>query len=156
MPDGTMMNCNNLQAGTTSSHRPQPRLLLLLMCTYFIVFFLFYICSYMIVTVAPAHVTISGPTEARVGDTVPLTCVTASSNPPADIKWLIGGRSVRNATQRTVIAPEGGWITTSNTTAVVGPDKRALVVICHGLNMQLTENVVSTHTINVLCKFHAI
>lgn len=102
--------------------------------------------------VAPAHVTISGPTEARVGDTVPLTCVTAGSNPPAEIKWLIGGRSVRNATQRTVTAPEGGWITTSNTTAVVGPDKRALVVICHGLNMQLTENVVSTHTITVLCK----
>lgn len=40
--------------------------------------------------VAPAHVTISGPTEARVGDTVPLTCVTAGSNPPAEIKWLIG------------------------------------------------------------------
>ena len=60
----------------------------------------------------------------------------------------------RQATHRTVIAPEGGWITTSNTTAVVGPDKRALVVICHGLNMQLTENVVSTHTINVLCKYY--
>ncbi|XP_046676056.1 nephrin isoform X1 [Homalodisca vitripennis] len=99
---------------------------------------------------APAHVTISGPTEARVGDTVPLTCVTAGSNPPADIKWLIGGKSVRNATQRTVAAPEGGWITTSNTTAVVDTDKRALVVICHGLNMQLSENIVSTHTINVL------
>jgi len=35
----------------------------------------------------------------------------------------------------------------------VEPNKRSLVVICHGLNMQLTENVVSTHTINVLCKY---
>lgn len=104
------------------------------------------------VAVAPAHVTISGPTEARVGDIVPLTCVTAGSNPPADIKWLIGGKTVRNATQRHSPAPEGGWITTSNTTAVVDTDKRALVVICHGLNMQLSENIVSTHTINVLCK----
>ncbi|RZF33955.1 hypothetical protein LSTR_LSTR010438 [Laodelphax striatellus] len=99
---------------------------------------------------APSHVTISGPTEAREGDVVPLTCVTAPSNPPAEVKWMIGGKQVKNATQRTYTAQEGGWITTSNTTAVVVPDKRALVVICHGLNMQLTENVVSTHTINVL------
>lgn len=47
----------------------------------------------------------------------------------------------------------GGWITTSNITAVVEPNKRSLVVVCHGLNMQLTENVVSTHTVNVLCKY---
>lgn len=107
----------------------------------------------LLFTVAPAHVTISGPTEARAGDVVPLTCVTAGSNPPADIKWLIGGKSVRNATQRSIPAPEGGWITTSNITAVVDTDKRALVVICHGLNLQLSENIVSTHTINVLCEW---
>lgn len=106
------------------------------------------------ISVAPSHVTISGPTEARVGDPVPLTCTTANSNPPAEIKWMVGGRQVRNATSRTVVSPEGGWITTSNITAVVEPNRRSLVVICHGLNMQLTENVVSTHTINVLCKFY--
>lgn len=96
--------------------------------------------------------TISGPTEARVGDPVPLTCTTANSNPPAEIKWMVAGRQVRNATSRTIVSPEGGWITTSNITAIVEPNRRSLVVICHGLNMQLTENVVSTHTINVLCK----
>ncbi|XP_060520055.1 nephrin isoform X3 [Cylas formicarius] len=104
----------------------------------------------MTVLFSPAHVTISGPTEARVGDPVPLTCTTANSNPPAEIKWMVAGRQVRNATSRTIVSPEGGWITTSNITAVVEPNRRSLVVICHGLNMQLTENVVSTHTINVL------
>ncbi|XP_063232440.1 nephrin isoform X2 [Bacillus rossius redtenbacheri] len=99
---------------------------------------------------APAQVSISGPTEARVGDSVPLTCTTANSNPPAEIKWTVAGRHMRNATSRTVVSPEGGWITTSNITALVGPNRRSLVVICHGVNMQLTENVVSTHTINVL------
>ncbi|KRJ98391.1 uncharacterized protein Dyak_GE19230, isoform E [Drosophila yakuba] len=99
---------------------------------------------------APTHVTVMGPTEARVGDIVPLTCTTAPSNPPAEIKWMVGGRQVRNATSKTIVSPEGGWTTTSNITAVVEPNKRSLVVICHGLNMQLTENVVSTHTINVL------
>ncbi|XP_044317719.1 nephrin isoform X2 [Drosophila rhopaloa] len=99
---------------------------------------------------APTHVTVMGPTEARVGDVVPLTCTTAPSNPPAEIKWMVGGRQVRNATSKTIVSPEGGWTTTSNITATVEPNKRSLVVICHGLNMQLTENVVSTHTINVL------
>ncbi|KAF9803606.1 hypothetical protein SFRURICE_019595 [Spodoptera frugiperda] len=100
--------------------------------------------------IAPSHVTISGPSEARVGDPVPLTCSTAPSNPAADIKWLVLGKHHKEASNRTVISPEGGWITTSNITVVVEPNKRSIVVVCHGINGQLTENVVATHTINVL------
>ncbi|XP_059607886.1 nephrin isoform X3 [Phlebotomus argentipes] len=99
---------------------------------------------------APTHVTISGPSEARVGDVVPLQCSTAPSNPRAEIKWMVGGQLIKNASSRTVVSSEGGWITTSNITATVEPNKRSLVVICHGLNMQLSENVVSTHTVNIL------
>ncbi|XP_055703613.1 nephrin [Phlebotomus papatasi] len=99
---------------------------------------------------APTHVTISGPSEARVGDIVPLQCSTAPSNPRAEIKWMVGGQLIKNASSRTVVSSEGGWITTSNITASVEPNKRSLVVICHGLNMQLSENVVSTHTVNIL------
>lgn len=58
-------------------------------------------------TVAPTHVTVLGPTEARVGDVVPLICSTAPSNPPAEIKWMVGGRQVRNATSKTLVSPEG-------------------------------------------------
>ncbi|KAJ3642020.1 hypothetical protein Zmor_028484 [Zophobas morio] len=104
----------------------------------------------MTVLFSPARVTISGKTEAKVGDLVTLTCTTANSNPPAEMKWMVAGRQIRNATSRTVASPEGGWITTSNITAVVEPNRTSLVVTCHGLNMQLRENVVSTHTINVL------
>ncbi|KAK7789814.1 hypothetical protein R5R35_001191 [Gryllus longicercus] len=99
---------------------------------------------------APSQVSISGPTEAKVGDQVPLTCTTANSNPPAEVKWMVGGRHIRNATSRVIESTEGGSITTSNITVLITPNRRSLVVICHGLNMQLTENVVSTHTINVL------
>ncbi|RVE44076.1 hypothetical protein evm_011269 [Chilo suppressalis] len=99
---------------------------------------------------APAHVTISGPSEARVGDPVPLSCSTAPSNPAADIKWLVLGKHHKEASNRTVISPEGGWITTSNITVIVEPNRRSVVVVCHGINAQLTENVVATHTINVL------
>lgn len=104
------------------------------------------------ILVAPSSVTITGPSEARGNETVALTCTTANSNPPAEIKWMVGGRHVRNATSRQEASPDGGWVTTSNITALVPPNRRSLVVICHGLNMQHTENVVSTHTISVLCK----
>lgn len=104
-------------------------------------------------SVAPAQVTITGPSEARVGDSVPLTCTTAASNPRAEIWWMVGDKTLKNVTSRTSVSPEGGWITTSNLTAVVEPNRRSLVVNCHGINNQLSENIVSTHTINVLCKW---
>ncbi|XP_072934025.1 nephrin [Epargyreus clarus] len=99
---------------------------------------------------APSHVSISGPSEARVGDPVPLSCSTAPSNPAADIKWMVLNKHHKEASNRTVISPEGGWITTSNITVVVEPNRRAIVVVCQGINAQLTENVLATHTINVL------
>ncbi|XP_060807924.1 nephrin [Amyelois transitella] len=99
---------------------------------------------------APSHVTISGPTEARVGDPVPLTCSTAPSNPAAEVKWLVSGKHHKETTEKTAISPEGGWITTSNITVTVEPNRRAVTVVCHGINAQLTENVVASHTINVL------
>lgn len=103
--------------------------------------------------VAPAQVVVSGPSEARVGDPVPLTCTTAASNPRAEIWWMVGDKTLKNVTSRTMVSPEGGWITTSNITAIVEPNRRSLVVNCHGINNQLSENIVSTHTINVLCKY---
>lgn len=104
-------------------------------------------------TVAPSHVMVSGPSEARVGDPVPLTCTTAPSNPRAEIRWMVGGQMVKNVSSRTMVSPEGGWITTSNITSIVEANKRPLVVICHGINMQLSENIVSTHTVNILCMY---
>ncbi|KAK6619129.1 hypothetical protein RUM44_003511 [Polyplax serrata] len=100
--------------------------------------------------VAPAHVTISGATEAKAGEKVFLTCTTDNSNPPADIKWMVGGRQVRNTSVITMPSPDGGSVSTSNITVSVGQNRRSVVVICHGLNMHLTENIVGTHTINVL------
>lgn len=63
-------------------------------------------------SVAPTHVSITGATEARVGDIVPLQCTTAPSNPPAEIKWMVSGRQIRNATSKTVVSPEGTYTNT--------------------------------------------
>ena len=47
-------------------------------------------------SVGPDVVTIGGTREARGGDTVHLTCVTSSSNPPANITWVINGKAFNN------------------------------------------------------------
>lgn len=61
-------------------------------------------------TVAPAHVSISGPSESKVGENITLQCTTAPSNPQAEIKWLVAGRQMRNATSRSFVSPEGIYI----------------------------------------------
>lgn len=71
------------------------------------IFFSLFLFLSSLLTVAPTHVTITGATEARVGDVVPLQCTTAPSNPPAEIKWMVAGKQIRNATSKTVVSPEG-------------------------------------------------
>lgn len=103
---------------------------------------------------SPSEVVVSGITEAKTGDVIPITCTTAPSNPPAEIHWTVGGKQVRNSTSTVQENPNGGgWITTSQIPVPIEANKRSIVAVCHGLNMQLTENIVKTHTINVLCKY---
>ncbi|XP_018404360.1 PREDICTED: nephrin-like [Cyphomyrmex costatus] len=99
---------------------------------------------------APAGVTISGPTEAKADDQVLITCTTENSNPPADIKWTVDGHNFESNASKTELAPNGGWITSSNVTFSINRKSRSIVVICHASNAKLTENVVGTHTINVI------
>lgn len=100
----------------------------------------------------PNYVSINGSLEARVGDTVPLNCSTGPSNPAAQIRWLIDGKPVDNATSRTMVTADNGWLTYSNVSLYVEPNKTAVVVICYGINTYINENKVATHTINILCK----
>ncbi|XP_018304858.1 nephrin [Mycetomoellerius zeteki] len=99
---------------------------------------------------APAGVTITGPTEAKADDQVLIICTTENSNPPADIKWTVDGHNFESNASKTELAPNGGWITSSNVTFSINRKSRSIVVICHASNAKLTENVVGTHTINVI------
>ena len=94
---------------------------------------------------------INGSSEARVGDVVPLTCTTDNSNPPAEIRWTVGGKQVHNATSRSVQSKDGGWITISDLVTAIPPGPRSVIVVCHGLNM---DTAVGTHTIEVQCMYH--
>lgn len=51
-----------------------------------------------VAAVAPEKVTISGYGNAKAGDTIRLSCVSAISNPPAVITWFTRGRHIPGST----------------------------------------------------------
>ncbi|CAB4064725.1 unnamed protein product [Lepeophtheirus salmonis] len=99
---------------------------------------------------APDKVTIEGPTEANVGDTLSFDCITTNSNPPAIVQWVVDSRSAQeNFTVRTE-SERGGWETRSNISVLIGPNDRNKIISCYAINNDLGETVVQTHTISVL------
>ncbi|XP_063995244.1 nephrin isoform X2 [Diachasmimorpha longicaudata] len=98
----------------------------------------------------PAAVTITGPTEAKANERVTITCTTDNSNPPADIKWTVGGMEFNSTNSHSHLAKKGGSITTSNITFNINQDARSVVVICSAINSRLAEYTMKTHTINVI------
>jgi len=95
---------------------------------------------------------LSGATQAKVGDAVQLSCVTAPSNPPARINWSMNGRPLTNGTYKTLSSSGGGWVSSSNITLNIDSQSRTFITVCHALNAELSQNVVGSHTVNVLCK----
>jgi len=84
---------------------------------------------------------------------VQLSCVTAPSNPQARISWSINGRPLENSTYKTTSSSDGGWVSSSNISLTIDSQSRTFIAVCHALNTELTQNVVGSHTVNVLCKF---
>ncbi|XP_043205643.1 nephrin-like [Amphibalanus amphitrite] len=105
----------------------------------------------MNVQFGPERVTVSGTQEARGGDTVHMSCITSSSNPPANITWVINGRTMMNTTQKIEHIADLGWVSRSNVTAVV-PDgmEEDMVFSCYAVNSALPLTKLSTATVRVL------
>ncbi|UYV83121.1 NPHS1, partial [Cordylochernes scorpioides] len=57
---------------------------------------------------APARVTVTGPREAKEGQSVTLSCATAPSNPPAEVSWVGDGRPLPSTSSSTSPHPAGG------------------------------------------------
>lgn len=82
-----------------------------------------------------------------------LTCLTAPSNPAARISWSLNGRPLGNNTYKTLrSATGGGWISSSNVSINIDTNSRTFVAVCHALNVELTQNIVGSHSVHVLCK----
>ncbi|XP_037946701.1 nephrin [Teleopsis dalmanni] len=99
---------------------------------------------------APKEVAITGVTEAKIGDSLQLSCISSPSNPAALINWSVNGRPFGNSTYKTIKSEFGGWTSASNISLPIDAQSRTFVVVCHALNTELTQNVVTSHTVNVL------
>lgn len=102
--------------------------------------------------VVPETVTIKGPSEAKVNETVSLECTTSNSNPEARIIWNVDSREVRENASRITTSPNGGWVTASNLTTTVRNTGRNLTVTCHAVVAELAKTVTQMKTIIVACK----
>ncbi|ODM93893.1 Nephrin [Orchesella cincta] len=100
--------------------------------------------------VNPKDVKISGPTEAKPGDNITLTCSTSNSNPKAEIAWFKGGESVEALYTYSPPSPDGGWTTISNVSIPIYESDRSIIITCQGVNKGLGESKVASHTINVI------
>ncbi|XP_011493935.1 PREDICTED: nephrin-like [Ceratosolen solmsi marchali] len=98
---------------------------------------------------SPNSVQLTGPTEAKAEEQVTITCTTDISNPSSEIKWVVDNHKI-NSSSKTIPASQGGSITTSNITFHINKMAQRAVVVCHALNVKLSETIVGTHTINVI------
>lgn len=95
--------------------------------------------------------TITGPSQAKVGDVITITCVAENSNPPSDVNLVINGQTPPGATSRTQKVPNGGWNTITNLTRYeVRPIDADLMVNCYALNQALGSTKIDTEVISVL------
>lgn len=68
-----------------------------------------------IFVVPPANVKLTGPQEARKGDTVTFMCSTDVSNPASQITWIVDGSRVVGGESITKKFQDG-WMAESNLT----------------------------------------
>lgn len=93
---------------------------------------------------------IEGPSEARQGDVVHLSCETGRSNPPSTIRWTVAGEPEKNSTSTVTAAPQSGWITRSNVSFAVPAGQRTVAVTCQAVANNVLDRVMDTHRIDVL------
>jgi len=99
--------------------------------------------------VSPEKVTISGQRDAKAGDTIRLSCVSAISNPPTVITWFTRGRPLTGSNSSFMPSAQ---VTTPSTFVLYHCShfafpRRRLVVIGRGwLILILTEQLHGDYT----------
>ncbi|XP_071517139.1 nephrin-like [Panulirus ornatus] len=103
----------------------------------------------------PATVTISGPAQVGIGETLNLTCETSDSNPPASLTWTLQGEVME--TSKSVVGRDGsgGWVTSSTLTyyTVRSANVTEVKVECRALNPAVEEVVTKVTTVTIISKF---
>ena len=92
------------------------------------------------------------PDKPRVGEMMNLTCVSASSNPAAEITWIRDGREIRGTNHGSVEAENGGMSTTNILQFVPVSDDHNSYYGCRASNLMFGQAVTDALTLEVLCK----
>ena len=88
---------------------------------------------------APTHLDLRGPSEAKIGEVVTYSCVTANSNPPASIRWVVGNETKVPQNSRSELSPRGGWVTRSNITVMLTDSDRSKLITCKAYTNEVNE-----------------
>ncbi|XP_068785567.1 nephrin [Struthio camelus] len=82
----------------------------------------------------PAEVTIAGGPAVAENRTLALSCTSAPSNPPARLRWWLGGRELGPAETTQSQAAAGGWVTVSNVTVTGRRSDHGRPLLCQALS----------------------
>ncbi|XP_023244216.1 synaptogenesis protein syg-2-like [Centruroides sculpturatus] len=95
----------------------------------------------------PKNLTIIGPSEAHLGETITLRCHSDISNPPTQLSWVVNKNVVRSVETESFQTVDG-WVTSSNLSITINrQDVTTKIISCYGSATPLRAPVVQTHTI---------
>lgn len=108
---------------------------------------------YCLSTVGPKSVELEGPDNVKGGETVSIQCRSSSSNPPAEIEWVMDSQRVTSKSNSIQSKGEnGGSITTSELQISVPSERKEFSVHCYANNPRSSKNVVTNTTVHIHCK----
>ncbi|RWS31861.1 nephrin-like protein [Leptotrombidium deliense] len=99
----------------------------------------------------PEKVMISGPSEAKLFQTIAVKCTTRPSNPPPRISWFVDGNVSSSGTIETKGADKNAWIVISTLTlTITSKDPSVKTFMCQAESSALRDVVYATHKLTVI------
>ncbi|XP_030068963.1 nephrin isoform X2 [Microcaecilia unicolor] len=97
----------------------------------------------------PTEVTILGSASVQQNMSIYMSCFTAASNPPVQIRWWLGWRELTTTEVTITDASYGGKVTMSNLTHTALREENGLPLTCEAFNEAILYTKTSSVTINV-------
>ncbi|XP_029433046.1 nephrin isoform X2 [Rhinatrema bivittatum] len=103
----------------------------------------------MKVVFLPTEVLILGSASTQENRSIYMSCFTAASNPPVQIRWWLGWRELTTTEVTITDAANGGKVTMSNLTHTALREENGLPLICEAFNEAILYTKTSSVNINV-------
>ncbi|XP_069057220.1 nephrin [Pleurodeles waltl] len=97
----------------------------------------------------PTKVTILGSSSVQEHKEISMSCFTAASNPPVQIRWWLGWKELVNTVVTITDADNGGKITMSNLTHTAVREDNGLQLTCEAFNEAVLYTKMNSITVTV-------